>query len=186
MKPWTTKSSSFKLETPWFRIRADHCIDGKGREISPYYVMETADWVHVVAVDNQGRIVVVRQWRQASGSFVEELPGGVRDAGEEPLETARRELREETGYVSDNWIQVAWVHPDPARVNNRVWTFLARDIRLEHEPELDDTEELDVRLEAFDAVPGLIAAGRFLQSTQIASYYMAREWLRSTSASGSA
>jgi ADP-ribose pyrophosphatase len=179
MKPWITSLSFLKLETPWFQIRADHCIDGKGREIAPYYVMETADWVHVVAVDADGCLLVVRQWRQGSGSFVDELPGGVRDHGEEPLETARRELREETGYVSDNWIQVAWVHPDPARLNNRVWTFLARDIRLEHQPELDDTEDLEVRLEPLDAIPELINSGRFLQSTQIASYFLARERLRS-------
>ncbi|MDX2185692.1 MAG: NUDIX hydrolase [Opitutaceae bacterium] len=175
MKPWKTLSSRTEFTTPWFSIRSDTCQDWKGRTIEPYYVMETLDWVHVVAVDGTGKMIVVRQWRPASGTFVDELPGGIRDKGEAPLDTAKRELLEETGAVSDNWIQAGVTYPDPARLNNRVWTFLARDIRFEHLQNLDENEDLAVRLEPLDAIPSLISAGEFMQATQIASYFLARE-----------
>lgn len=180
MQAWTKLASERVLETPWFTVRSDRCRTPAGGLVDPYYVVETSDWVHVVAQAPDGRVLLVRQYRHAVGLVVDELPGGVRDAGETPLETARRELREETGAVSDNWIQIASVHPDPARQANRVWTFLARDIRFEHATSLDEHEEVEPRLVPRTEVDRLIAGGSFSQSTQIAGYLLALRHLGGT------
>ena len=109
-----------------------------GREVA-----ETRDAVAVVALDAEGRVVLVRQLREAAGERLLELPAGLIDADETPLETARRELREETGLRGGEWRELASFWSSPGFTNERVWVFQAT-LLEEGEPEPDDGEDLEL------------------------------------------
>jgi ADP-ribose pyrophosphatase len=106
-------------------------------------IVDTPEAVAILAVDGDGRIVLVRQHRPAAGTDVLELPAGLVDEGEEPLATARRELREETGLHGGSWRELASFWSSPGFQNERVTVFAAEDVE-EGEPQPDQGEELEV------------------------------------------
>jgi ADP-ribose pyrophosphatase len=108
-----------------------------------YEVADTPDAVAVVAVDGDGRIVLVRQPRIATGGKLLELPAGLIDEGETELEAAQRELREETGLRGGSWRELAWFWSSPGFTNERVTVFAATGLE-EGEPEPDDHEDLEL------------------------------------------
>ena len=115
-------SSNIVYRTPWFDLVAK---EGVGFA-QPYYVLRTTDYVTIVPITTEGMVVFIRQYRPALEAYTLELPGGHRDAGEVPEETARRELREETGYTAMELASLGSVSPDTGRMDNQLWTFVAR------------------------------------------------------------
>lgn len=107
-----------------------------------FEVAHTPDAVAIVALDADGRVVLVRQRRTAVDADVLELPAGLIDEGEEPLESARRELREETGLRGGRWRELTSFWTTPGFVDERVTVFLAEGLD-EGEPEPDDAEDLE-------------------------------------------
>ena len=82
----------------------------------------------VVAVDRRGRVCLIRQYRHAAGGWIWELPAGKRSPGEDPLETARRELAEEAGVRARAWLALGSILPTPGFCDEEVFLFLARDL----------------------------------------------------------
>jgi 8-oxo-dGTP pyrophosphatase MutT (NUDIX family) len=145
-----------------------------GREVDPYYVLEYPDWVNVVAVTETDEVVLVRQYRHGIGLVVLELPSGVvegNDGG--PLETARRELLEETGYASDSFHLTGVLSANPATHSNLTHCFLAVDCRKVAQPHLDDVEELEVVIVPLARLGGLAREGALLQSLHVGSIFFA-------------
>jgi ADP-ribose pyrophosphatase len=108
-----------------------------------YEIADTPDAVAIVALDAEERVVFVRQRRVAINGTLLELPAGLIDEGEEPLWSAQRELREETGLHGGNWRELASFWTSPGFVNERVTVFVADGV-AEGEPEPDEGEELEV------------------------------------------
>ena len=111
--------------TPWFQILAEPAPGGG----QPHYVIQSPDFVVIVAVTKQDRILMVRQFRPAAGAITLELPAGHIDPGETPEQAARRELLEETGYEAETFKLLGSLSPSVARFTNRMWCFLAADAR---------------------------------------------------------
>jgi ADP-ribose pyrophosphatase len=108
--------------TPWCRL-----IEKTGRGFdAPYYVLHTSDYVTVLAITDDDRLVLVRQWRPALEAFSLELPSGHLDPGEQPEDAARRELIEETGLEPHLLRPLGALFPDTGRLGNRLWGFFAR------------------------------------------------------------
>ena len=110
----------------------------------PFFVINTSDWVNVIAITADKQVVLVRQPRAGTSSVTVEIPGGMVDKDELPIEAAARELEEETGYISDPLIPLGVVEPNPALFSNRCHTFLAPNARSSKEQRLDDAEVIDV------------------------------------------
>lgn len=155
-------------------LRADTCQREDGLIIEPYYVMESRDFVHAIPVLADGRIVLVRQYRQATGMFGLEFPGGVLDEGEEPLAGSRRELQEECGATGGEWSEAAVFYPNPARQTNRFHCFLGTGVELNESTAFDPNEELELHLLSVTEIDRAITDGSFHQAAHIAAFLMAR------------
>ncbi|MDC7221424.1 MAG: NUDIX hydrolase [Spirochaetales bacterium] len=101
------------------------------------------DWVTVIPVLPDGRILMVRQYRHGIASLSEEFPAGVVDAGEDALQAAHRELEEETGYVAGEMIPIGKINPNPAFMTNTSYTYLARDLKKVSDQSLDEHERIE-------------------------------------------
>ncbi|MFZ0548864.1 MAG: NUDIX hydrolase [Candidatus Promineifilaceae bacterium] len=142
-----------------------------GREHS-FYVLETADWVNVIPITPEGKVVLIRQYRVGIDTVTLEIPGGMVDAADEsPAESARRELLEETGYAADEIVQIGRVSSNPAFINNYTHTFLARNARLVGETHFDSAEYIEFELADIEDIPTLIATGQITHSLVIAAFY---------------
>ena len=108
-----------------------------------YEIADTPDAVAIVALDAESRVVLVRQRRVATGGELLEHPAGLIDEGEDPLASAQRELREETGLQGGRWRELTSFWTSPGFVNERVWVFVA-DALEEGDPEPDEGEELEI------------------------------------------
>lgn len=184
LKPWKTLASKLLIDDPWMHLRADVCERANGHRIEPYYVWEVRDFVHTVSVLDDGRIVLVRQYRHATGLFGLEFPGGILDEGEDPLAGARRELREECGATGGEWRHLVSFYPNPARQTNQFHCYLGRGVKLDAATELDANEELEVHLLSVAELDAAIAAGTFHQGPHIAAFLMARPHLMNLNQSG--
>ena len=152
-----------------FKARFDWLKNPRNARIMRVIVLETTDWVNIVAVTPGGKILVVRQYRFGVGRTTVEIPAGLLEAGETPEQAARRELEEETGCTTDRWTYLGWVEANPAFLNNRCHTFLAQDVVKTGAAHPDETEEIAVSELTLEEVRTEIAAGRMRNSLSIVS-----------------
>lgn len=122
MKPLRSETA---FATPWFQIVGKTMREGE----APYYSLRLPDYAAMIAVTPEERLVIVRQYRPAVERYTFELPSGLVDPGETPVEAARRELLEETGYEAPEVDVLGPMDPDTGRLGNRIWGCVARDVR---------------------------------------------------------
>ena len=111
-----------------FRTRFDRMRHPASGEVLERLVLESVDWVNMVAIDPGGDLVMVRQFRFGAGYATLETPGGMVDPGEDSLAAAQRELAEETGYGGGEWRYLGAVEPNPAIHDHLCHHWLARDV----------------------------------------------------------
>jgi len=140
--PWIQEGESVRQDSRLFRqVVATRRSPHTGREHA-FYRLQGPDWVNVIAFTKGGDLLVVEQFRHGIDAPTLEIPGGSCDEGESPLESARRELREETGFEAGRWISLGHCAPNPATLANRCHTFLALDCEAVADLALDPSEEL--------------------------------------------
>jgi ADP-ribose pyrophosphatase len=141
---WEKLGETTRLKTPVFDIlgrRYRHPTRASERE---FVVIDAPDWVNVVAVTRDDRVVLVRQFRYGIDEFSLEVPGGVMEAGEDPVSAGMRELREETGYAGARARLLGSVRPNPAIQANTCHFVVVEDVDRAHELEWDTDEEIEV------------------------------------------
>jgi len=142
-----------------FEKRIDRMRNPRNDKVFDRLVLESVDWVNMVAIDGDGLCVMIRQFRFGVGYTTLETPGGMVDPGEDSLAAARRELMEETGYASDNWTYLGAVEPNPAFHNHLCHHWLAEDAVLAREQDLGDGELIFVELMNSDEVRAAVVGG---------------------------
>ena len=131
VRPWTVLGSTVAFADPWLRVRSDHCRTAEGDVIGPYHVVEYPDWVTIVALTSEGRLLLVREYRHAVGAVLTGLPGGLVDPADgnarlpAAAAAARRELREETGFTAGTLELLTATYPNPSNQTNTAFCFLA-------------------------------------------------------------
>tara|TARA_Y100000052_G_scaffold27594_1_gene37138 strand:- start:9034 stop:9594 length:561 start_codon:yes stop_codon:yes gene_type:complete len=145
MKPWKVLSSRQTFKDPWLSVRTDKVEQPSGQILEDYHVIEYPDWVSVLAFTPEGRLIIIQEYRHGAEAITLGLPAGSSEPGEtDYLDVAKRELREETGYTSDDWVQIGHAYSNWATQNNQVWFFLAFNALKTHDQDLDATEEIEV------------------------------------------
>ena len=173
IKPWKILESKYLRK----QMRLDTCKLPNGKIIEGV-VLEYGDWVTIIALTKEQDVVMVRQYRHGAQKVILELPGGVMEAEDEsPMYTARRELLEETGYTSDNFIQIGCVSPNPANQTNLIYSFLALDADKVSSQNLDETEEIEVVLKPFEEVVAMAKSSELFQSMQVSAIFFALVYL---------
>jgi ADP-ribose pyrophosphatase len=166
------------VESPWYRLRRDACRLPDGTVIDPYYVREHLGFAVVFAVTPDDQVVFARQYKHGFGEFVLELPAGAIEAGEEPIACAKRELEEETGYVSDEFEPVAEYIADPTSSTGKLFLFVARGAVLQGVRSLDPTEDIDTVLVPLGRVIDEVRSGNVCAQSQVAAIYTVLDSLR--------
>lgn len=167
-KKWKVLSSEYLIRRPWLTARRDVAELPDGRINHEYYVLEYPDWVNIIAITVDGDFVLERQYRHGLGNTCYELPCGVIEEGEAPLEAAKRELLEETGYAGGEWREWMTLSPNPATSTNLAHSFLAVGVSKVGGQHLDATEDIDVYLKPPQFVRDLLEENQILQALMAA------------------
>ncbi len=146
-RPWRRIGSRTALRDRWIHVRAEAWETPQGVTLDPWWMLDWADWVHVVALTSDDRLVLVRQFRPGAQALTLELPGGIMEAGEtDPVAAAAREFTEETGWRAAEWRPVIGLPPEPAHSSNRIHFVLALGCTPAGEQALDAGEDIAVEV----------------------------------------
>ena len=141
------------------QVRNDWLRHPRTGDVLKRLVLESVDWVNIVAVTNEGLSVMVRQYRFGIGDCTLETAGGMVDPGESPLEAAQRELVEETGYGGGEWRSLGSVEPNPAFHPHLCHHFLAENVTEIAPQNVGPGEEISVELCTLDQMKNEMRAG---------------------------
>jgi 8-oxo-dGTP pyrophosphatase MutT (NUDIX family) len=170
--PWKILES--KYLRPRYRFDQVELPNGKTFEA---VALEFRSWAAVLALTKNQEVVLIRQYRHGVREAVWEFPGGVVDDGESPLEGARRELLEETGYTASKLIEIGKFYPNPALQTNLMYGYVAYDAEKTSIQKLDEAEDIEVHLVSLDELIAMTKRGEFLNGLQVAALFHALAYM---------
>lgn len=179
-EPWPLLDSQALLNTGLFQVTRDRARSPRTGAERNFNVIRMVDWLMVVALDQAGRLVMVRQFRHGSRALSLEVPGGLHNDDrqadpQQPEQGAARELAEETGYGGGEWSFLAELRPQPALFSNRMWIYLARNVVPLAAQKLDPGEDIEVVLVESRELGARIASGEINNAMTIAALCMAQQ-----------
>lgn len=175
-RPWPLLQSHPVFDAGIFRVFRDRAQSPRTGQARDFHVVHMVDWLSVLPLTARGEVVMVRQYRHGSRRDSLELPGGLHDGvAEQPAQGAARELAEETGYATDQPLQMLGVvHPQPALLANRAWIYLARNVNRSAAPRPDAGEDIDVVLLDAAEIGSRVASGEIDNAMTLAALGLAR------------
>jgi ADP-ribose pyrophosphatase len=168
---WTFLSSQIKFIDRILKIRHDLYLFNKNGVKKDYTVIDTYDWVNIIPITDDNKVILIKQYRHGARKDVIEIPGGVIEGKDiSPKEAATRELLEETGYTSNEFIELGTVIPNPAIQSNKCYIFLARNAFKVSEQNLDPQEEIDLFFVSKKDIKTMILGGEINHSLVIDAF----------------
>ena len=155
-KPWKVLETNYLR--PRFRIDTCELANGNLLDVT---IFEFRTWANIVALTKTSEVILVEQYRHGICEVLWEFPGGVVEDGEDPMDGAKRELLEETGYAASHMIEVARLYPNPALQTNTLHCFLALDVEQIREQTLDAGEDIEVHLIPLNKLVEMARRGDF-------------------------
>jgi 8-oxo-dGTP pyrophosphatase MutT (NUDIX family) len=172
IEPWKKVKSKPLGDFRIFKIRSDIKASPRTGEEHDFFVIDSVNWVNVIAITSDQQIVLVEQYRHGSDTIELEIPGGMMDAEDaSPEATAIRELREETGYEGKNARVIGKIFPNPAIMSNTCFTVLVENCVHKHPCAFDHSEDLVTKLMPIAEIPNLVASGRIQHSLVAVALY---------------
>ncbi|MCH5234719.1 MAG: NUDIX hydrolase [Muribaculaceae bacterium] len=168
IKKWETIESQYLIERPWLTARKDIVKLPNGNINPEFYILEYPDWVNVLAITKDGKFLMIEQYRHGLQDVFVELVAGVIEKGEEPLNAAKRELLEETGYGNGNWELLTVISQNPSTTTNLTYCFIAKDVEKVSSQNLDATEDITPCLLTEKEVLDLLMTDKMKQSLMAA------------------
>lgn len=171
-------SSRELLETKLFKITEEVATDSDGFQIKRLIVRHPGSAV-MMPVDEKDRVLLVKQFRLPAERELWELPAGRMDPGESPLQAAKRELREETGYKAKKWVKLASFWATPGYVDEKMNLFLALDL-VQGEQEPMEDERIEMRWFSKRELRDLISEGKMFDGKTMIGFFLWLEYKRGT------
>jgi 8-oxo-dGTP pyrophosphatase MutT (NUDIX family) len=166
------------LESSYFRprLRLDKVELPNGKFLDAT-IFEFRSWANVIAITKNNEVVLIKQYRHGVEKVLWEIPGGVVEDGEDPMDGVKRELLEETGYTAVEFIQVGALYPNPAIQTNTMYCYLALNAEKMTTQSLDDGEDIEVHLVPLNELIAMTKRGDFPHALQVATLFQVLTYL---------
>ena len=170
LNPWKLISSKIVYQNKWMKVREDTVITPQG-ENSIYGVMESADSVAIVAMNDENEIYITKNYRYPAQAWKWELPGGSGD-NEDPLEASKRELEEETGIIARIWTKLGFTTVSNGLLTEKMTTYLAQDLSFNGHKEISNEQIKDAKFISLVEIDKMIGSGELDDGQSITSLYL--------------
>ena len=164
MSNWIVEKRTSIFRTGIFELESLNCRHPEKPDSHTFFILNSPDWINVVAVDEEGRFITVNQHRLGTGECTIETPAGLIEPGEAPETAACRELLEETGYVPGELRLMKRLSANPAIMNNHIYFFRATGCRKAASQDLDAAEDIEVQLLTRDEIQAMLDGGEINHS----------------------
>lgn len=170
---WDKISSKYLVKERWATLRVDTCKMPNGTIIDDYYVLEYTNWVNAIALTEDNKVILIRQYRHGAEDVFIEIPGGCVDPGESAEEAIKRELLEETGYAFESLELLSTLYANPSTAANITTSFLAKGGKKVQEQHLDGREEIEVLLISLEECKRMALENKFPQALHASAIFYA-------------
>ncbi len=173
IKKWKNISTKLLGNYKIFSLLENICISPRNGKQYKFLILDTKNWINVIPVTEDGKVILVKQFRHGTDNVTLEIPGGmVDDTDRSEKVGAERELLEETGYACEDMIKLGVCSPNPAIFNNELHIYFARNVKRVSEQEQDGSEDIEVIQVALDKIPELIRSGKINHALVIAAFHL--------------
>ena len=173
MKKWKILGQETVCDFKLFKFYRRDLLNPHKNSEHRFYVMDIPDWINVVPVTPEGKIVMIRQYRAGTDAVTVEIPGGVMDANDgSPQAAARRELEEETAYVAGKLALLGSVHPNPSFMSNTCYFVVAKGARPTGKTNFDPGEDIETFEMEPDELRQAILSGKIKHALTVAALGM--------------
>lgn len=175
---WKKVESKEIADCRVFRVREDLSENSETGEKANFFVIENPDWVNIIAVTKNDKVVLIEQFRQGTEEITLEIPGGMIDKGEDAAKCAERELLEETGFSAKEIIYLGKSRPNPAIQSNWIYHFYAKDCEKTGDTKFDEHESINTQLTKLSEIENLIESEKITHSLVLAGFYRLEKYLK--------
>jgi len=179
LRKWKVLNSRMVINNHWCKVRQDAVELPSGKIVDDYFVNLRLDVALILPITSHQEIVFVQQYRHGAGEILLELPAGTFDDKiEAPQDAALRELTEETGYIAKTAVSLGVLYDNPVKDSNKIYLFLAQDVKKVVQQQLDFTEDIEVILLPISKVIEKIAIGEINVAGTVSAIFKGLNYLQ--------